>query len=298
MRVNRPEAEQKGASRSTARSKRGPQNLNYRGMLKHETLQNLAKDLVIALGESEATVFFASVPPVREVVDLLNELLDDAERERASRFAFERDADLFITAHALLRYILWRTTAIASWQFSVNPFGKPELSRPFGDPPLRFNLSHSKSLAVCAVCYDHDIGVDVEAADDDFQIDEVAAHAFTESERAQLVVDPPASRLAAFLRMWTLKEALMKGCGYGFSLSPTSFEISLEPLSFSNSQDRSMTPEHWHVEQRALSAHHWACVAIRRPPGATMSVRWQSVDTVEIVRALGGRPRDKEAGRA
>jgi len=244
---------------------------------------------LITLGKSEAIVFFASVPAVRGAVGTLGKLLDDAERERASRFLFERDASLFITAHALLRYVLWRVTGVATWQFSVNPFGKPELSPPFGSPRLRFNLTHSKGLAACAICFDHDIGIDIEAVDDDFQFDEVAAHVFTAHERAQLAAHPPASRLAAFLRMWTLKEALMKGCGYGFSLPPTSFEISLEPLSFSNNIDRSMTSDQWHVEQRPLSARHWACVAVRVPSDMTIPVKWQPVDAAEIVRALLGK---------
>lgn len=244
---------------------------------------------LIQLGRSEAIVCFASVPPAREVVGILGELLGHAERERARRFVFERDASLFITAHALLRYVLWRATAVANWQFSVNQFGKPELRPPFGNPHLRFNLSHSKALAACAICYGYDIGIDVEAADDDFRFDEVATHFFTEHERAQLASYPPTSRLAAFLRMWTLKEALMKASGYGFSLPPTSFEISLEPLGFSNDLDPSMTFDEWHVEQRTLSGHHWACVAIRRPSGTAISVKWQSVGPKEIISALNDK---------
>lgn len=252
---------------------------------------------MITLGGSEAIVFFASVPPTREVVATLGDLLDDAERIRASRFAFERDANLFITAHALLRYVLWRTTAVANWQFSVNPFGRPELSPAFGDLRLRFNLSHSKALAACAICYGHDIGVDIEAVDDDFQLDEVAMCVLTAYERAQLDALPPANRLSAFLRMWTLKEALMKGCGYGLSFPPTSFETTLEPLSFSNSLDPSMTPDQWRVEQRALSARHWACVAIRLPSDTAISIDWQQVDAAEIARALSGKPENHSRGR-
>ena len=238
-----------------------------------------------ALGRSEAIVFLAWVPPVREVA-ILGGLLSDAERERSRRFAFEKDASLFITAHALLRYALWCATAVADWQFSVNPFGKPELSPPFGSPRLRFNLSHSNTLAACAICRGYDIGVDIEAVDDGLAYDDVAAHVFTAHERAQLASCPAASRSTAFLRMWTLKEALMKACGSGFSQPQDSFEVSLEPLGVSSRSDPSMTVEEWHVEQRRLAQRHWACVAIRRPPGTAVSVDWNPVEAAEIIRAL------------
>lgn len=246
-----------------------------------------------ALGRCEAIVFLAWVPPVREVVGSLGELLSDAERERSRQFALEKDASLFITAHALLRYALWRATAVADWQFSVGPFGKPELSPPFGSPRLRFNLSHSSALAACAICHGYDIGVDVEAVDDGFQYDEVAASVFTAHERAQLASCPAASRSTAFLRMWSLKEALMKATGHGFSLPQDSFEISLEPLGLSSLSDPSMTFAQWHVEQRRLTERHWACVAIRRPAGTAFSVEWRPVGAAEIIRTLnekGGVP--------
>lgn len=233
----------------------------------------------------QAIVFFAAVPPAHETVEILFEQLDQGEQTKALRFVYAKDASLFITAHALLRYALWRVTDNTFWQFSANEFGKPELSPPFGAPPLRFNLSHSKALAACAVCQGYDIGVDVEAIDDDFQFHEVAKHVFTERERTQLNSCAPDTQRAAFLRMWTLKEALMKGCGCGFSLSPLSLDTNLDPLNFSCDVDSSMTSEHWYVEQRELAPGHWACVALRRPPSAAIAIKWQPVDPAVMTRA-------------
>lgn len=235
--------------------------------------------------KDEVLVACLSVPPTRQEIDALSEMLVEPERERARRFAFERDAELFITAHALLRYTLWRATGVSNWQFSTNQFGKPELHPRSGHPRLRFNLAHSAALAVCAICHDHDIGVDLEAIDDDFQIDEVAENYFTAHECAQLNSCPRDARSAAFLRIWTLKEALIKATGRGLSQPLDDFEITLEPLSLSTPVGHAITAEHWHIEQRKLSARHWASIAVRRPPGTGLSVRWRTITAEELASA-------------
>jgi 4'-phosphopantetheinyl transferase len=238
---------------------------------------------------AEVVVSCTSVPPTREVLASLWEVLDDAEREKARRFAFERDANLFVTAHALLRYALWRTNAPPNSRFSVGQFGKPELDPPYGNPPLRFNLSHSAAFAVCALCFEYDVGVDVEAVGDNFQFEEVAAHFFTPHERAQLACCQPDARSATFLRIWTLKEALMKATGQGFSGPMNDFDVTVEPLTFSNAAAQPTHANQWHIEQRKVSEQHWASVAIRRPPGIPILVNWASVAAAEIVEALGRR---------
>src|SRR5437868_6629288 len=116
-------------------------------------------------GTSKVSVFYTAVPSSADMIVGLAELLDDAEREKAARFAFDKDRNLFITAHALLRHSLWRVAGLSAVQFGVNQFGKPELVPAQGEARVRFNLSHSNALAACALSLDYDVGIDIEMAD-------------------------------------------------------------------------------------------------------------------------------------
>ena len=75
-------------------------------------------------------------------------------------------------------------------------------------------MSHSGSLAAAAVTDIGVIGVDVEYRMSKRAISEIAAYAFGPQER-QLV---QSGGLAAFYRIWTLREALAKALGIGFPM--------------------------------------------------------------------------------
>jgi hypothetical protein len=76
----------------------------------------------------------------------LERMLDDAELARADRFRFERDRSAFVAAHALVRTMLSAHAPYPplAWRFSTSAHGKPEIIRPAGSLPLRFNLSQTR----------------------------------------------------------------------------------------------------------------------------------------------------------
>ncbi len=92
----------------------------------------------------------------------LRSRLSSDELARAARFHFERDRTRFSVARAALREILahYLGTSPAEIAFVYGDHGKPALAPPYGD--LRFNLSHSHDLALCAVARGSEVGVDVE----------------------------------------------------------------------------------------------------------------------------------------
>jgi 4'-phosphopantetheinyl transferase len=90
-------------------------------------------------------------------------VLSDDERNRANRFAFERDCRQFVTTRAMLRYLPggYRECDPADIEFGYNPHGKPRLITQ--GSPLEFNVSHSSDAAVFAFSRAGAVGVDVEA---------------------------------------------------------------------------------------------------------------------------------------
>ena len=151
-------------------------------------------------------------------------LLSDDERERLTRFRFERDRALFLAAHALLRITLSRHTNIEpyAWRFCKGSHGRPEIAEPRSR--LRFSLSHTHGLAACAVVLDRDVGLDVEYLSNDPPID-LADRLLSPRERCDILSVPIDARASLFLEYWTLKEAYAKARGLGLSLPLDQFSL-------------------------------------------------------------------------
>lgn len=164
----------------------------------------------------------------RPVRPLLLSLAAD-ERARAARFHFPRDRRRFIVARGLLRAILGRYLACApaTLRLAYGPQGKPWLA---GHPSLTFNLTHAHELALVAVAWERQVGVDLAyVGDRPAEEEALAARFFAPQEVAALQRVPQAARPHAFLQAWTRKEAYAKARGDGLSRPLNRFAVSLAP---------------------------------------------------------------------
>ncbi len=147
-------------------------------------------------------------------------ILSDDERARAARFVRARERRRFARCRAALREILGGLLGepADSLRFRAFARGKPELDRgPGVIAPLRFNVSHSDSLALIAVGWGREIGVDLERLRPISEAERIVASFFTASEQATFAAIDPEAREVTFLRGWTRKEAVLKGFGAGIS---------------------------------------------------------------------------------
>ncbi len=156
-------------------------------------------------------------------------LLSNDESQRAARFHFERDRRRFTVARGCLRAILGRycDTPPSALNFSYAKQGKPSLIDSHKN--IRFNVSHSGELAMIAISSGHEVGVDVEAINDDVETDKLAQRFFSERERTAIREFPKDKRVQAFYRCWTCKEAFLKGQGFGLSRGLGSFDVEVDP---------------------------------------------------------------------
>lgn len=157
-------------------------------------------------------------------------LLDDSERARAERFVIERPRIEYILSHCLVRTALAACTGAEprDFKFREMAFGKPEITAPARLAGVRFNLSHTRGLAACAVAQGREVGVDVEHKSPRVLMLEVAERVFSPAENAALLLLPEAQQRDVFFTRWSLKEAVMKATGEGFQLSPERLEIPLQ----------------------------------------------------------------------
>ncbi|PKN11647.1 MAG: 4'-phosphopantetheinyl transferase [Deltaproteobacteria bacterium HGW-Deltaproteobacteria-4] len=152
-----------------------------------------------------------------EEISLLHTLLCADEWQRAKRLLDRRKAQDFIVGRGRLRQILasYLHSDPVAIEFTCGMHGKPALT----SNALQFNLSHSGAWAVLALRADAAVGVDLERIDPALDYAALAARFFTSAENELLLAAPTAQRRRRFYRLWTRKEALLKGQGRGFSVS-------------------------------------------------------------------------------
>ena len=159
-------------------------------------------------------------------------LLDRVERARAGRFHFDLHRQRYIAAHATVRRLLGERLGLAPADVPISrtPLGKPILGtlsdgEGSSSPPaaLHFNLTHCEDLGWLAMG-PVPVGIDVERIRELEDLLPLIQSHCTADEIDTLIALPQEERAAAFLRIWTRKEAVLKAWGTGIG------EIELHSL--------------------------------------------------------------------
>jgi 4'-phosphopantetheinyl transferase len=152
------------------------------------------------------------------------------EKSRMTRFHSQETRDLFLLAHGLVRTTLSRCAPVdpAEWRFVSGPHGRPEIAAPRS--ALRFNLSHTKGLAACAITDGCDVGIDVEHMSRSVATRSLSKRFFSERECADLDELSGEAEHIRFLEYWTLKEAYIKARGLGLAIPLDSFSFYRDRL--------------------------------------------------------------------
>lgn len=192
------------------------------------------------------------------------QLLDRHERERAGRFAFDRDRRRFVCAHAWLRLTLGicLNRPPESLHFAANARGKPQLVAPSVN--LHFNLSHAGNHAALAMALHQEVGVDIERVRP-MEVLELAERFFSRREVEALRKIPPPECVEAFFRCWTRKEAFIKALGEGLAFPLDRFEVSVDDERSSQLlRGCSVVPDallHWRVVSLPVERPYVAALA-------------------------------------
>lgn len=136
--------------------------------------------------------------------------ISEQRREQALKFKHEQGRRLSVAAYLLLKEGLRQEYGITD-----NPvFGYHANGKPFieSHPDIHFNLSHCRAAALCAIA-NEPIGADVESIRSFSE--SLVNYTMCEQEVKQIMA---ASRPdMAFIRLWTMKESLVKLSGEGIS---------------------------------------------------------------------------------
>jgi 4'-phosphopantetheinyl transferase len=128
-------------------------------------------------------------------------------------WAIDLEGPAAASPHAALRRLLGRYLGEQPDALGLvrGPGGKPALAA----SGLRFNLSHSGSLALVALAADREVGIDVERLDPSRASAVIVDTVFSPREASILRPLGEPARTRAFFSCWTRKEACAKATGEG-----------------------------------------------------------------------------------
>ena len=218
------------------------------------------------------------------LLDTYHQLLTQDEQERWIRYRFDKDKHQHLVTRALLRHTLSLyvpQVAPADWRFANNPYGKPAITNSL-ELPLQFNLSHTLNRVALAVTLGREIGVDVEKIKTVDQVRGLAERCFTKEENHYIFSGDFRGHqrsdmqgvLWRFFKLWTLKEAYIKACGRGLSISlqALSFFPETTPLRLSFREDHVDDPERWSFRVWQPGPDHLLSLAVPQPATEPLDV--------------------------
>jgi 4'-phosphopantetheinyl transferase len=149
--------------------------------------------------------------------DVAPSMVSQDESDRALKYHFERDRKIYLTGHVFIRKVLSFYTGLQPKSLDLSPVvnTKPVLlNAPF---PIHFNISHCGKHIMVAVCFDSEVGIDVEEMIDDFDTDGFSENNYHPNEIAEMSRMAGDSQDEYFYTIWTRKEAWLKLTGEGMN---------------------------------------------------------------------------------
>jgi len=162
-----------------------------------------------------------------ELLRAYSQVLSPEETTKQQRFRFEKDRHSALITRAFVRDLLsfYADVSPVDWLFVKGEKDKPEIVNP--PLPLRFNISHTNNMIICAVMLNDDIGCDVENIKRTSDVLSIAKYSFSDVEINDLVMQPTPQQTSRFFDYWTLKESYIKAWGLGLSIPLKDFSFTL-----------------------------------------------------------------------
>jgi 4'-phosphopantetheinyl transferase len=186
----------------------------------------------VTAASAVADVWFAWVGDhARDVDRFSRDCLSSEERAWLHRYRSREAAERYVVTRSLVRIVLSDRLGIDARDLELR---RTDMGKPVVAEGVHFNVSHSGDLILLALSAQRAVGVDVERIREVQRVGAMTQRWLTESERADVerLITRGASPSAAFLRIWSLKEARLKALGVGISgASGASFDsVDARPL--------------------------------------------------------------------
>ncbi|MFP2768434.1 4'-phosphopantetheinyl transferase family protein [Oceanisphaera sp. KMM 10153] len=191
--------------------------------------------------------------------DNARKTLSQAELVRLDSISHPCQARLFLLGRYLLRQLFADRLMLAPNQIPIHidVKGKPLLEQ----AEWHFNISHSGDILALAIGNQGSLGIDIEGRQlSSAQITRLARRYLSQQEQQWLKLSQTSS--ADFIRLWTVKEAVLKAHGGGIA-------NNLQRVHWQPGQAGATLDRHPYRLYQYPLAHSWLTLAIDDQPGAT-----------------------------
>jgi 4'-phosphopantetheinyl transferase len=161
-------------------------------------------------------VFVIDLEEDAAAFDAAWQLLDSAERVAAERYVVAAARTRFVLRRAARRAVVAQRLGCApeTVRFAAGAFGAPHI---VGAPALHVSTSSTHGCGLIAL-HDTPVGVDIEQVRPIPEALSIARSFLAPAEASALACAAESERGLMFLRLWTVKEAVVKALGRGLSL--------------------------------------------------------------------------------
>ena len=170
-------------------------------------------------------------------------LLSREELARLKKITHTKSRERFLAGRSLIRHSLSHYLEISpkNIRIDTSAYGKPYQDH---EQQLFFNLSHTGNQFALAISRIGNVGIDIEWHKPRKQLFSIAKSILTETEQCWFNQLAPTEQTAAFYRLWSLKEAILKADGVGLNLSMNTIGFT-EQLSVNEWPDELGPQEKW-----------------------------------------------------
>ncbi len=196
--------------------------------------------------------------------------LDDQERLRWERYRYLGPRRRFGLTRAALRAILAGQLGceIDEITFDTTDRGKPVALTGGTPASISFNVSHSGANGLIAHAPAGRLGVDVEERRPPRNLDMLIDSVLDDQERSACALLPDPHKTDMFLRLWTIKEAIIKAMGIGHALDVSKVRAPAALLHGADSgMFRSDEPHHGVWQLECLGDDRFAAALAYEIPG-------------------------------
>lgn len=232
------------------------------------------------LGKNQIHIYVIDLDQSQSVVKKKTSLLSPDERKRALRFQSDPPRRRFVLSRSTLREILGQYLRVEpqTIRFGYTKGGKPYLENPSLKQKISFNVAHSENLAVIALTWEGEIGIDVEWIKSRRNMEAIVHRFFSETERQSYLSAPEEQKREVFYHCWTAKEALIKATDRKLFSDLGSFSIEAgkdRPPQLLSAPGDKRELEKWHFYQFNPQKDYIATLVYPSKDTQIKKMRWK-----------------------
>ena len=162
--------------------------------------------------------------PSDSLVEECLQWLSSDEINRADRFRHSAGREQFILSRGITRIVLsdYLAQPPEAVVFHYGEHGKPDVDG------LQFNVSHSRSTVAIVLSDEYSVGVDIEFANREINLDQVARLLLSPVKLESWQSLPASRKRQSLFEIWTAKEAYLKARGLGLDRSLQKINVELQ----------------------------------------------------------------------